>query len=57
MVDDLAQVVAALNLVLDLAEDLPDLVLDGVRAARLLLEAVQVGEKFRVDELAEVIAG
>jgi hypothetical protein len=30
MVDDLAQVVAALNLVFDLAEDLPDLVFDGV---------------------------
>ena len=35
VVDDLAQVVAALNLVLDLA----NLVLNGVRAARLLLEA------------------
>jgi hypothetical protein len=38
VVDDLAQVVAALDLVLDLAEYLPDLVLDGFRAARLLLE-------------------
>jgi hypothetical protein len=45
MVDDLAQVVAALNLVLDLAENLPNLVFDGVRAARLLLEAVQVGKE------------
>ena len=45
VVDDLAEVVAALNLVLDLAEDLTDLVLDGVRPAGLLLEAVQVGEE------------
>src|SRR5262249_40072159 len=41
VVDNLAQVVAALDLVFDLAEYLPDLVFDGVRAARLLLEAVQ----------------
>ena len=46
-----------MDLVLDLAEDLPNLVLDGVRAARLLLEAVQVGEELRVDEVAEVVAG
>jgi hypothetical protein len=31
MVDDLAQVVAALDLVFDLAEDFADFVLDGVR--------------------------
>ena len=31
MVDDFAQVVAALDLVLDLPEDLPDFVFDGVR--------------------------
>ena len=46
VVDDLAQVVAALNLVLNLAEDFADLVFDGVRPGRLLLEAVQVGESF-----------
>ena len=40
MVDDLAEVVAARNLVLDLAEDFTDLVFDGVGAAGLLLEAV-----------------
>jgi uncharacterized protein with PhoU and TrkA domain len=33
VVDDLAQVVAAVDLVLDLAEDLADLVFDGVRPA------------------------
>ena len=44
VVDDLAQVVAAGNLVLDLPEYLPDLVFDGVRPACLLLEAVEVGE-------------
>ena len=41
-------VVAALNLVLDLTEYLANLVLDGVRSARLLLEAVQVGEELQV---------
>jgi uncharacterized protein with PhoU and TrkA domain len=56
VVDDLAQVVAALDLVLDLAEDLPDLVLDGVRPAGLLGEAVQVGEELLVDEIPQVIA-
>ena len=45
VVDDLAQVVATLNLVLDLAENLPNFVFDGVRAGRLLLEAVQVGKE------------
>ena len=57
VVDDLAQVVAALDLVLDLPEDLADLVFDGVRPAGLLLEAVQVGEELPVDEVAEVVAG
>ena len=57
LIDDLAEVVAALNLVLDLAEYLANLVFDGVRAARLLLEAVQVGKELPVHEVAEVVAG
>jgi len=57
VVDDLAQVVAALNLVLDLAEYLSDFVFDGVGAAGLLLEAVQVGKELLVHEVAEVVAG
>ena len=57
MVDDLAEVVARLDLVLDLAENLADLVFDGVRPARLLFEAVQVGEELQIDEIAEVVAG
>ena len=57
VVDDLAEVVARLDLVFDLAEDLADLVLDGVRPGRLLLEAVQVGEELAVDEVAQVVAG
>jgi len=40
MVDDLAHVVAALDLVLNLAEDLADLVFDGVRPGGALLEAM-----------------
>jgi uncharacterized protein with PhoU and TrkA domain len=45
VVDDLAQVVAALDAVFDLAEDLADLVFDGVRPGGAWLEAVQVGEE------------
>ena len=55
VVDDLAQVVAALDAVLYLAEDLADLVFDGVRAAGLLLETVEIGEELGVDEGDEVI--
>jgi len=57
VVDDLAQVVAALDAVLYLAENFTDLVFDGVRAGGLGLEAVQVGEELAVDELDEVVAG
>jgi|GEM_PF-686144 len=57
VVDDLAQVVAALDAVFDLTEDFADLVFDGVRAGGLGLEAVQVGEELAVDEGDEVVAG
>jgi hypothetical protein len=57
VVDDFAQVVAARDLVLDLAEDFADLVFDGVRPGGLQLETVQVGEQLQVDEVAEVVAG
>jgi hypothetical protein len=57
VIDDLPQVVAALDLVLDLAEDLPNLVLDGVGAGRLLPEAVEVGKELPAHEVAEVVAG
>ena len=43
VVDDVAQRVAAANLVLDLAENLANLVFDGVRTAGALLETLQVG--------------
>jgi hypothetical protein len=56
MVDDLAQVVAALDLVFDLAKDLADLVLDGVRPAGLLLETMQVWKELEIDELGEIRA-
>jgi hypothetical protein len=54
VVDDLAQVVAALDLVLDLAEDFPDLVLDGIRPAGLLLETMQIRKQLESDEVAEI---
>jgi hypothetical protein len=57
VVDDLAKVVAALKLVLDLTEDLADLVFDSVRAGRLLPEAMQMGEELSVHEVPEIIAG
>ena len=50
MVDDLTQVVAALNAVLDLAEDLADLVLNSVRTSGFGFEALQVGKQFLIDE-------
>ncbi len=56
MVNDLSQVVTALNAVRDLAEDLPDLVLDRVRPAGLLLERLQVREQPVSHEFCEIIA-
>jgi hypothetical protein len=57
VVDDLAEVVAALDLVADLTEDFADFVFDGVRPAGALLEAVEVGAELEVDEVPEVVAG
>lgn len=56
VVEDLAQVVAALDLVLDLPENLPDLVFDRVRPAGLLLEPMQIRKELAVDEVPQVIA-
>ena len=57
MVDDLAQVIAAGDLVFDFSKDLPDFVFDGVRVATLLRELAQVGKEFVIDEVEEVVAG
>jgi hypothetical protein len=57
VVDDLAHFVAAGDLVFDLPEDLPDLVIDGVRPAGLLLEALEIGGELLIDEVAQVVAG
>jgi hypothetical protein len=57
VLQDLAQVVAALDLVVELAEDLADLVFDGVRAGGFLLEAAQPGEELMVHELHQVGPG
>ena len=57
MVDDVPQDVAALDLVLDLPEYLADLVLDGVGAGGLLLEAVEVGEELPVHEVTQIVPG
>src|SRR6266702_3575930 len=57
VVDDVAQVVAALDLVFDFAEDFANFVLVSVRAAGLLLVAVKIGKELATDEVAEVITG
>jgi len=57
VVDDLAQVVAALNLVLNLSENFTDLVFNSVRPGGALFEPVQIGKQLTIDEVAEVIAG
>ena len=51
-IDDFAQVVAAADLVAQFAEDFADLVLDRVRSAGALFEALQVGEQALVHEVA-----
>ena len=57
MVDDLTEVVAALDAVLYLTEDFANFVFDGVRLiARLGLEAVEIGKELLVDEIEKVIA-
>lgn len=57
MVDNLSQVIAALDLVLYLPEDLSDLLFDGVGTAGLLFELLEIGEELLIDEIPEVIAG
>jgi len=56
MVDDFAEVIAALYLVFDLRENLADLVFDGVCTRSPLSETVQVGEEFPIDKVKEVTA-
>ena len=46
MVNDLSQIVAALDFVLNFPEDFADLVFDGVGAGSLGLKAVQIGKSF-----------
>jgi hypothetical protein len=51
VVDDIAQVVAAGNLVFDLSGNLADFVLDGVRPGGPLREALEIGKEFLIDEI------
>lgn len=57
MFQGVAQGIAAVEPVFDLAKDLADLVFDGIRAGGALLEALQVGEEFGVDVKNEVVTG
>ena len=56
MIDDLAQVVSALNAVLNLSEDFTDLVFDGVGTSGLVFETFQMRKEFVVYERDQVIA-
>jgi len=56
-VDDLAEVVAGLEPVLELAEDLADLVLDRIGAVGIGLKLLEIGIELVVDEVLEVVAG
>ena len=57
VVNDFAEVVAALNLVFGFAEDLADFVFDSVGAGGALLKAVEIGKELAADEVAQVVAG
>jgi hypothetical protein len=57
VVDDFAQVIAAMDLVLDLAENLADFIFDGVRPAGPFPETMEIREKLAVDEFAQIIPG
>ena len=46
-----------MDLVLDLAENLADLILYGVRSGGLLLETVQVREQLAVCKIAQIVTG
>lgn len=56
LVEDFAKIVAVVDLVLDLAENLADLVLDRIGVSLPRFETLQVGEKLAVDEIDEVFA-
>jgi hypothetical protein len=55
MVDDLAEVIPARNLVPDLAKNFANLIFDRIRSARPLLKSVEVWEEPRVHEIAQII--
>lgn len=54
--DNFVEVVARLKLVLKLAEDLTDLVFDGVGTVSPLFEAFEIGEELPINEVAKVIS-
>jgi len=59
VVDDFAQIVAALDAALNLHEDFANLVFDGIRSGRALLKPHEVGEELLInkdDEVGPLIA-
>jgi hypothetical protein len=57
VVDYLAKIVTALNLVLNLAEDFADFVFDCVWTGCFLLEALERGKELLINEVSEVVTG
>ena len=57
LIDDVAEVVSALKLVVYLSEYLADLVFNGVQARSAALETFEIWEELGVNEVLEIIAG
>ncbi len=54
--NDFPKVIAALDFVLNLSEDFPNLVFDCVGSSCFLLEAVEVGKEFLIYKVAKIVA-
>ncbi len=52
----LAQVVSALNAVLQLRKDLPDLVIDRIRMFRIRLELLEIRKQLHIHKIDQIIA-
>ena len=57
VIDDLTQIVAALNLVSYFPENLPDLIFDRVGPRGFQFESMQVRKEFLIDEIPQIVAG
>ena len=55
-VNNLSQIITALNTVFQLTENLPDLVLDSSRALSRTLESFQIGKQLSIYKLFKIIS-